>query len=159
MRNETMIAVYPNTLGFGYVVLNEKGEILDFGMVSIRPVGNDKCLKRINEIITYFQPQILIVEDHTRSNKSKRVRKLIKEISDYWEFSLSIFKYTKEQILNTFEVFKARNKFEISRKISEAYPQLKSKLPEKRKTWEPEDYYQGIFDAMALVLTHHYLND
>lgn len=38
-------------------------------------------------------------------------------------------------------------------------PQLKSKLPDKRKPWEPENYYQGIFDALALVLTHQYLED
>lgn len=159
MNDESMIAVYPNTLGFGYVILNEKGEILDFGVVSVRPACNDKCLKRIHEIISYYQPKILIVEDHEKSNKSKRVRKLIKELCDYWEFSVNVLKYSKDQIRDTFEVFGARNKYEVSKKISEAYPQLKNKLPEKRKTWEPEDYYQGIFDAMALVLTHHYLND
>lgn len=55
--------------------------------------------------------------------------------------------------------FGAKNKYEISKKIAEAYPQLNSKLPEKRKAWETENYYQGIFDAMALILTHYYLND
>ena len=159
MNYERMISIYPNTLGFGYVVLNDKGEILDYGMVSIRPVRNDKCLDRIHEMVLYYQPQILILEDFRNSNKSERVRRLLKNICDYAQDSIRIFKYTREQIRNTFDVFGARNKYEVSKKISEAYPQLKSKLPEKRKTWEPENYYQGIFDAMALVLTHHYLSD
>lgn len=159
MNYEKMISIYPNTLGFGYVVLNEKGEILDYGMVSIRPVRNDKCLDRIHEMVLYYQPQILILEDFKNSNKSERVRKLLKNIYDYAQDSIRIFKYSREQIRNTFEVFGARNKYEVSKKISEAYPQLKSKLPEKRKTWEPENYYQGIFDAMALVLTHQYLSE
>lgn len=159
MIDERMMAIHPNTAGFGYVILNEMGEVLDYGMVSIRPVCNDKCLDRIHEMVLYYQPNILILEDYENSNKSERVRKLIKDIYEYGEDRIKIFKYSKDQIRNTFDVFGAKNKFEISRKISEAYPQLKSKLPEKRKTWEPENYYQGIFDAMALVLTHHYLND
>jgi len=159
MNEEGMIAIYPNTLGFGYVVLNEKGEIIDYAMVSVRPVRNDKCLDRIHEMILYYQPKIMILEDYKESNKSERVKKLLKNINDYGQDSIRIFKYSREQIRDTFEVFGAKNKYEISRKISEAYPQLKSKLPEKRKTWEPENYYQGIFDALALVFTYHYLND
>lgn len=159
MNEETMIAIYPNTLGFGYVVLNDKGEILDYGIVSVRPVQNEKCLTKINEIACYYQPQILILEDYKNSIKSERIKELIKRISACTKCNMKIFKYTREQVKDTFELFGARNKYEISKKISEAYPQLKSKLPDKRKPWEPENYYQGIFDAMALVLTHHYLND
>jgi len=157
MNDKRMIAIHPNTLGFGYVVLNEKGEILDYGIIAVRPVSNRKCLDRIHEMILYYQPNILILEDYKNSNKSERVKKLLKDIYYYGQDSIRIFKYSKEQVRNTFEVFGARNKFEISRKISEVYPQLKSKLPEKRKTWEPENYYQGIFDSMSLVLTHQYL--
>jgi hypothetical protein len=159
MTNKNLIAIYPNTLGFGYVVLDDKGEILDYSMVSIRPVQNKKCLDRIHEMVLYYQPQILILEDYKKSNKSERIRKLLKNICDYGQDSFRIFKYSKEQIKNTFEVFGARNKYEISKKIAEAYPQLKTKLPDKRKPWEPENYYQGIFDALALILTHQYLND
>lgn len=159
MNDERMISIYPNTLGFGYVVLNENGEILDYGMVSIRPVHNDKCLDRIHEMVLYYQPRILILEDYKNSNKSERVRELLKDICEYGKDSMKILKYSKDQIRNTFDVFGAKNKYEISKKIAEVYPQLNSKLPEKRKPWEPENYYQGIFDAMALVLTHHYLND
>lgn len=158
MNEEKIIAIHPNTMGFGYVAINEKGEILDYGMISVRPIRNDKCLNKIRDMLLYYQPEILILEDYRNSNKSERIKKLLKSISTEND-NLKIFRYSKEQIKNTFEVFGARNKYEISKKISEAYPQLKSKLPEKRRLWEPENYYQGIFDAMALVLTHHYLND
>jgi len=159
MNEERMIAIHPNTAGFGYVILNEKGEILDYGVVSIRPVQNDKCLARIKEIGCYYQPKILILEDSKNSNKSERIKELIERICDSGKDKIKIYQYSREQIKDTFDLFGARNKYEISKKISEAYPQLKSKLPDKRKPWEPENYYQGIFDALALVLTHHYLND
>jgi hypothetical protein len=157
MNNKRMFSIYPNTMGFGFVVLSEKGEIIDYGVVSIHPVSNELCLKRIKEIVSYYRPEILIVEDYEESYKSMRVKKLIAEICHYCKEKLKIFKYSRDEIRNVFDVFGARNKYEISKKISEAYPQLKSKLPEKRRTWEPENYYQGIFDAMSLVLTHYYL--
>jgi len=159
MNEESIIAIYPNTLGFGYVILNDKGEILDYGLTSIRPVQNDKCLTKIKEIVCYYQPHILILEDYENSIKSERIKELIKRINDCTLYDMKIFKYTREQVKDTFELFGARNKYEISKKISEAYPQLKNKVPDKRKPWEPENYYQGIFDALALVLTHQYLDD
>ena len=159
MNKERIFSIYANTMGFGFVVLSDRGEILDYGVVSVRPVCNDVCLKRIKEIISYFQPEILIVEDYERSRKSVRVKNLIKKICEYKQEGLKIFKYSRAQIRNTFDVFGARNKYEISKKISEIYPQLINKLPEKRRTWEPENYYQGIFDALSLIFTHNYLTN
>lgn len=155
---ERIMSVYINTIGFGYVVLNN-GEILDYGIVTVRPVQNDKGFSKVNEIGEYYQPSILILEDYKNSNKSERVKILTKRIYDNWKDKVKICRYSRQQIKDTFQIFGARNKFEIGRKIVEIYPQLKTKLPDKRKPWEPENYYQGIFDAMTLVLTHHYLND
>ncbi len=159
MNNERMLSIYPNTLGFGFVVFNDLGEILDYGMVSIRPINNDKCFGRIQRIISYYQPQLLILEDYLKSNKSTRVQKLIERICEANENSLKIFLYPREQVRDVLAIFGAKNKYEISKKVCEAYPQFNSKLPEKRKVWEPENYYQGIFDAITLVLTHNYLKD
>ena len=159
MNEGTLIAVYPNTTGFGYVILNEKAEILDFGIITIRPAKNEKCIEKIKEVVGYFQPSILILENYENSVKSERIKELIKQIYSCVTEGIKIFEYSREQVKDTFEIFGARNKFEISQKISEIYPELKTKLPNKRKPWEPENYYQGIFDALALVLTHQYLND
>jgi hypothetical protein len=159
MSDNKIISIHINGIGFGYVVLNEKGKIIDYGMVAIQPMSNDKCLKRIKEIVSYHQPEALILENDKNSKKSERVKNLTKRISNYGKNDLKITRYTKEEIQNTFEIFKAKNKYERSRKISEGYPELKSKLPERRKAWESENYYQGIFDAMSLFLTHQYLDD
>jgi Holliday junction resolvasome RuvABC endonuclease subunit len=159
MNEGTLIAVYPNTTGFGFVILNEKGEILDYGITAIRPAKNEKCIKKIKEVVEYYQPSILILEDYENSVKSARVKELIKQIYNCVNEGVKIFEYTRDQVKDTFELFGARNKYEISQKISEIYPELKTKLPNKRKSWEPENYYQGVFDALALFFTHQYLND
>ncbi len=159
MNDDRIISIYPNTVGFGYVILSHKGEILDYGVVTVQPPENNKCLIRISQIIAYYEPKILIIEDPIKSNKARRIKKLIIKLCDLTKNKMTVYQYSKRQIRDTFEVFGAKHKFEISRKISEMYPELKTKLPEKRKLWEPENYYQGIFDAMSLVFTHLYLTD
>lgn len=156
MNNKTIIAIYPNTLGFGYVIINNKGEIWDFGIVPIRPVSNRRCMERINEIISYHNPQILILEHHNNSRKSARIKKLNKQLYEEWKEYVSVYRYTQQQVRETFEIFGAKNKYEINQKIVEAYPQFRTKLPDKRKPWEPENYYQGLFDALALFISYQY---
>ncbi len=159
MSNGKIISIYINSLGFGFVVINQKGEIFDYGIIAIRPRKSDKCLNRICQTIAYYEPQSIIVENPEKSNKSRRINTLILKVIEYAKNQYKVFKYSKEQIYNTFEIFGAKNKFEISRKISEMYPEFKTKLHEKRKLWESENYYQGIFDAMSLVFTHLYLTE
>ena len=158
-RDGTIIAIHPNTSGFGYVILNEKGEVLDYGVSVIRPIQNNKCINKIQEILRYYKPNTLLIEDHEHSNKSDRVKELMQQIAHGVYPDTKIIRYTKKQIRDTFEIFGAANKFEIAKKIVEAYPQFKSKLPHKRKPWQAENYYQGLFDALTLVLTHQYLSD
>lgn len=159
ITGKRIMGVHPNTTGFGFVILDEKGEILDYGINSIRPINNEKCIEKINEIIRYNHPQILIIEDCESSKKSPRVKRLVKQLSYTINPDVKIVQYTREQVKSVFGIFGAKNKYEISQKIAEAYPEFKGKLPHKRKPWQPENYYQGLFDAMALILTHQYLND
>ena len=67
--------------------------------------------------------------------------------------------YSHEQIQFVFEQFKARTKHEIASIITEWLPQFKSKMPPIRKPWMCEDYHMGMFDALALAITHFYLSD
>ena len=48
----------------------------------------------------------------------------------------------------------SRNKYQIAASIAEKFPELRRKLPTKRKAYQPERYDAIIFDAVALVLTH-----
>lgn len=152
-----IISIFINSLGFGFAVIDQKGELFDYGVITIRQKKTNKCLNRICQIIAYFEPQILLLEN-PEVTKSRRIKTLITNVSKFAENQYKVFKYSKEQIRNTFELFGAKNKFEISRKISEIYPELNTKLPEKRRLWDGEAYYQGIFDAMSLVFTYLYLN-
>lgn len=162
MRNSSnvVLAVYPNTRGFGYAFFETATEPQDCGMVSIMPICNGKSLNRIKKFISHYEPTLVVLQDVTAvtTRRAQRVKSLVDSIIQYCkEVNLPTVEYSKEQIKFVFEQFNANTKHDIAKLITGWLPQFKNKLPKLRKPWMCEDYHMGMFDAIALALTHFYL--
>lgn len=159
-----VLALYPNFRGFGFAVLrisnNENTcKLIDRGIISVRPVNNEKVLKRIHKYTDYFKPKVVILRDFDLPPKrGRRISELIESIIHLVkEKQLPVYRYTREQIRFAFEQYGAKTKYEIAQKIIEGFPQLAKRAPKVTKWYDEEDYNMGIFDALALALTHQYL--
>jgi hypothetical protein len=53
-------------------------------------------------------------------------------------------------IRDSFLEHNARSKDEIASALVDRFPELRSKQPGKRKTWEKESFRMTLFDAVAL---------
>jgi len=160
--NSVVLAIYPNARGFGYAFLENPQEPKDCGVVSILPICNNRCLMRIKKFIAHYEPTLIVLQDFAieHSRKSRRVKELISSIVQFChDQRLPVREYSQEQIAFVFEQFKAWTKYEIAKLISEWLPQFKGKMPRIRKPWMCEDYHMGMFDAMALAITHFYLRE
>ncbi|MBK9715964.1 MAG: hypothetical protein IPO85_00245 [Saprospiraceae bacterium] len=73
-------AIYPNANGFGFVYLDNEGQLVYYGSVRINPISNWKVLERIKKSLDYFQPRIVILLDpESKSSRTGyRTKKLIK---------------------------------------------------------------------------------
>lgn len=117
-------------------------------------------MKRIREVIDYYEPKVVVVEDFSciGSRKSKRIQKLIALIEKYVEGSnLKVSKYSRNNIRFVFNTFGATSKYEIAKMITENIQNQPITLPLKRKSHEPEHYSMNIFDAISLGVTHYYM--
>ena len=164
MKNsdKVVLAIYPNSRGFGYAFLEHATEPRDCGIVTIQPICNHRCLNRIKKFVTHYEPTLVLLQDFqsVNSRKSRRVKDLVNEIITFCQNqSLRVCEYSQEQIQFVFEQFKARTKHEIAKTIVDWLPQFKTKMPPIRKPWMCEDYHMGMFDAIALAITHFYLTD
>jgi hypothetical protein len=160
-KTNITLALYPNHRGFGFAFFENPKTPLDCGLVTIRPISNEDCMKRIRNIIEYYKPTLIIVQDtkETYPRKSPRVKKLIQHIERYATSQhLTVTSYGRDQIRFVFEQFKAVTKYEIAKTIVRWLPQFAHKLPKVRKVWMCEDYNMGTFDAMSLAITHFYLS-
>lgn len=161
-NNRVILAIYPNARGFGYAFFENPAEVRDCGVVSILPICNKRCLARVQKFISHYEPTLVVLQDLnvTHSRKSLRVKKLIASITQYCQDKgLPVKAYSQEQIRFVFDQFKVYTKYEIAKRITEWLPQLQKKMPRFRKPWMCEDYHMGMFDAIALALTHFYITE
>jgi Holliday junction resolvasome RuvABC endonuclease subunit len=161
-KEQLVLALYPNAIGFGYAVMTNALDVLVSQVVNIRPISNKHTLRRIKEIINYYQPQIVIIEDYRGigSRKSKRIKRVIDMICTYAnQQHLKICKYSRSNIRYVFSNFNAHTKHEIACVIAGNVKNMERKLREPRKINESEKYVAGAFDAVSLGVTHFYLNN
>ena len=160
--SKTVLAFYPNQLGFGFALMENALTLTDYQIVVSRPMSNSYLLKRIKELIVFYEPEIVILEDieTKKSRKSKRVQKLMNLIISYAiSHKVPLAFYSREQIREVFLNFKAKSKFEIASTIAQNIPVLKNRLGDKRLIYKAESYAMGIFDSISLAVTHYYKTD
>jgi hypothetical protein len=156
------MAIFPNALGFGFAIMKDAltVEIAQVIAVKPRPISNAKVFEKIREKIAYYEPDTIIIEDYQKSRKSKRIVKLLKELTNFAkERAISFYAYSRKDIRFVFSNFNAHTKYEIAKVISENVESMKNRLIEKRKCYEGEAYVTGAFDAVSLGITHFYMTD
>lgn len=155
-----ILALYPNAKGLGYVCLEQSQKIVDSGIVTTRLLGTEKLLLRIRKFIEFYTPTVVVLRslDMSDLSRSQKAKMLIEGMHQQAEhLQIPLYTYNRQQIRDVFEQFGAQNKNEIAQKIIEWFPQLTSYAPKIRKAWMDESYYMGVFDAVALAITHQYL--
>ncbi len=161
-KDEIILSIFPNAIGFGYAVMSSALTVLNSQVVQVKPVSNRLAMKRIREIINYYEPKIIVVEDYNGigSRKSKRIQKMIDTISRYAHTKqLKTFAYARSHIRYVFSSFNAHTKHEIACVIAENVKNMEHKLMKPRKTCESEKYMAGAFDAVSLGVTHFYMEN
>jgi len=158
--NPLTITLYPNAFGMGYVISESPKELINYGMARISPLRNDVYVKRLLKYIQHYQPNLIILRGYKNCDNriSKRVIKVINTFEkEAKKLNLPIYKYSRDDIKDVFKQFGHHSKYGISQTICSWYPELKPRMPDIRKNTKAEHYQMGVFDAFALMLTHHYL--
>lgn len=158
-----ILSLYPNALGLGYSCLElPEKTLLDSGVVVVRPFRSKRILERIAKFVEFFKPTIIIVKDwdSNYSRRSRRIAQLTDDIVKYAaEMKVPVYRYSRQQIRDVFEVHGAKTKYEIAQKIIVWFKELASRAPKIRKPWMTEDHNMGVFDALSLIITHLYLTE
>ena len=157
-RHARVMAIYPNTRGFGYAVFEGPEVLVDWGTKAARRERRDYGQRKMKQLITFFCPDVLVLPDCSSrlSQRSAGATRLIdraRKVATVREISVRF--YSRYEIRNYFAAHGARNKDEIARVIARALPDLKPRVPPVRRLWMSEDCRMGLFDAIALVFTYY----
>jgi hypothetical protein len=155
MRNKSftrVLALDFHPRSFGYVVVEDPGRLLDWGVRSYRYKGNSAdwlIRKGLRPLFELWTPSVVVVrESHRIRTQGNR---LLKKITTALKHQGASVRIIKKRPLERAEKL---TKYERSRETVTRFPVLARTLPPKRKPWESEDYRMRIFAAAVLALVY-----
>lgn len=155
---DLVLALYPTSRGFGFVLFEGPESPFDWGVRDIKKKHkNEQTVAAIKKLIDQYRPEVLVIEDTSdrRSRRTSRIRKLYRMLTHLAETEyVDIGRCTKKETLACFAPVGARTKYEIAAAIAAQIPAFEHRMPPKRKPWMSEDPRQSLFDAAALGLTY-----
>jgi Holliday junction resolvasome RuvABC endonuclease subunit len=151
-----ILAIAPSTRGFGYAVIEGHRFLVHWGVTSIEVDKNSGSIRKVEEMIALYKPQVMVLEDTAakESRRSPRIKVLTKRLVTVAEsHKMKVALFSQIQVRRAFLGGAGGTKHALAEIIAERYPEeLGFLLPPKRRDWMSEDYRMGIFDAVALAL-------
>src|SRR5205085_8848947 len=77
-RERLLLAIYPTTRGFGFVVFEGQQRTIDWGVKDARGDKNRKVLAKIEQLVSWYRPDMLVLENAhgPGSRRAERIRQL-----------------------------------------------------------------------------------
>jgi Holliday junction resolvasome RuvABC endonuclease subunit len=151
-----ILAIAPSTRGFGFAVLEGLDTLADWGVKSATGDKNTQSLSKLDQLIAYYQPDVLVLEDTSTKpfGRSERIRTLSKQIVTLATTrTVKVKLFSHEQVRRVFFGNGPGTKHDLAEILAQRFPEeLGSRLPPKRRPWMSEDSRMDIFDAVALAL-------
>ncbi|MBI3418007.1 MAG: hypothetical protein HY043_22180 [Verrucomicrobia bacterium] len=151
-----ILAIAPSTRGFGFAVLEGRDTLVDWGGKSVDGNKNVQSLAKMKELITRYQPGVMVLEDTSTkaSRRSSRIQALSQKIIALARTkSVRVELFSPEQVRRAFFADGQGTKHARAEILAKRFPdELGSRLPPKRKPWKSEHYQMGIFDAVTLAV-------
>jgi hypothetical protein len=157
-RPTLILAIYFQTSGFGFVLLEYQLSPVDWGAPEVR--GHDRakrCLRQIDSLLTLHTPDVLVLQDTTRrgTHRAPRIEALNHQTLQLAkQRGVPVRTYSRPQVREYFEEFGATTKQRIAEIVAQHTPALALYVPPPRKPWKSEDARMGIFEAAALAWTY-----
>jgi len=153
-----VLAIYPNSRGFGYVMFEDPKTLSAWGLPRVAPADEPELLSRITKLLERHRPAVLLIESTTdpECRRRDRVRTLLKTISSLAARSgIPVEAVSKTAIARAFARTPAVTKHEIASVIASQHPELAPRLPPPRKEWESETARMSLFSAAALTIAFY----
>lgn len=158
-RDTPVIAVYPFSRGFGFVLFEGPDHPLDWGVKEITGEHrNVKTITELKKLIDRYRPEVLVIEEtgDQRKIRSTRIKKLYRMLAHLAATEyIDVHRVQKSAVKERFALVGATTKYEIAKAISAQIPAFAIRMPRIRRPWMSQDSRQSLFDAAALALTYY----
>jgi hypothetical protein len=148
-RTTRYLAVDPTASGFAYVVFETPDRLIAWGLAKGR--DDTAWTSRLEGLLDAYRPEIIVAEAlEGRSRRGPRVLRLLDSVE-----TIGLLRDVWTQRVpkrSVWEVFPdAASKHDIAVALVERFPELRPRLPRRRKAWTSEEARMRIFDALSLI--------
>jgi hypothetical protein len=151
--NVRVVAVDPTHTGFGYVVFEGPNFLVDWGVRRVTGEKNRSCAKAVSQLIDWYRPEVLLLEDSKKCRRGQRVQQLILTLAAHAKQTrLKVRLISRSMVRRQFGRMGPSTNFAIAKALAERFPELAERLPPERKPWMSEDRRMAIFDAAAFAM-------
>ena len=151
LPHDTILAIDPTSRGFAFAVLEAPVFLVDWGE-RIIPAKTGGLLRKVEDLLTYHQPAVLVVED-VAAKGCRRRKRAREEINRREQLVIArgvrVERASRLAVLRTFAP--AKNKYEVALRLAESFPVLGDRLPRRRKAWMSEDRRMNTLDALGFA--------
>jgi hypothetical protein len=147
----TILAIDPTSRGFAFAVLEAPAFLVDWGE-RIVPAKAGDLLRKVDELLSCYEPTLLVVEDLAvpGARRRKRASTEIRSIELLaLKRGLAVKRISRLGVIDAFAP--GKSKFEVALRLTEIFPALAERLPRKRKAWATEDARMNVFDALGFA--------
>jgi Holliday junction resolvasome RuvABC endonuclease subunit len=150
-----ILAIAPSSRGFGFAVLEGQATLADWGAKPVQGDKNAQSLTKVERLIAYYQPDVLVLEDASGKNsrRSARIKTLGQQIMDLAKTRRTkVALFSRDQVRRLFFDGGQGTKHAVAEILAQRFQgELGACLPPKRRLWMSEDRRMDIFDAVALA--------
>jgi len=144
---------------FGFSVFEGPRRLIGWG-VRFYPANDESEAalmgKRLAALLAVYSPSAIVVtkEQWDRALSDTEIRTLVEEILRLAEANdITVRGVGHTMVRQSFVSMQSGTKHEIANSLARIFPELSSRLPPARRTWESEHSIMTMFDATALGLS------
>ncbi|MEQ1689642.1 MAG: hypothetical protein ABMA00_00030 [Gemmatimonas sp.] len=117
---------------------------------------NDICVQRAEKLFTEHRPAVLVLEamGGHRHPRMRQLHRALIALAAVHGTPVKIF--TRKDVQASFTDQKAKTRYEVASVVAQFLPDLRNRLPKKRRAWDTEDSDMALFAAAALLIVHSY---
>jgi len=148
----SVLAIDPTSKGFGFAVMEADLFLVDYGLARVWTRRLRDFVDKSYSVVEKHSPVVIVLPRVDSAKKRQRTRAKLSALVGHLRFHHhTVVMLPREIVRKTFEP--AETKHDIALAIANAFPELASRLPRRRRPWMSEDESMNVFDAVALALT------
>jgi Holliday junction resolvasome RuvABC endonuclease subunit len=155
-----IVAIAIRSQRLGFAVLEGALGLLDWRTIHYQHNSASRihaATTKVASLLELCAPSAVVVEQPRLTNAPNApnvtaLHRSIERMATVHVTTMAVI--ARKHVRETFRDFRAKSKDDIAAVLVQMFPELRPKLPPKRKIWKGEHPIMPIFDAIAIAVTY-----